>query len=265
MELITEVRQHLKKHRIAISSNRVRRNLHADLGVGRKFTIREMSAVEFSVAFDKARNTYANDLRLPYKLCVFEVPVKLDDGFFGFVLVARQVGVAVQVTGFLRYPSGWEYSHVLAEVRCFADKDGIATQIIKNYGSKNEGDHADWGMTKVLLFALDRIHDRPEVVGTTGCPMGSAVGVGSFPSPMPSGAISVNSQTTVEIGRRAANGDANAEEHQTRVRRQGTPKREHERRGHWRVYKKSGKRVWITAQTVGHRSMGTVQHDYRVT
>lgn len=48
----------------------------------------------------------------------------------------------------------------------------------------------------------------------------------------------------------------------------GTPKRQHWRRGHWRIYKdKSGhvaKRVWIEPQLVGNPENGYIDHDYEL-
>jgi len=47
---------------------------------------------------------------------------------------------------------------------------------------------------------------------------------------------------------------------------QGSPKREHWRRGHWRrVVNKQGvtvKRIWIGEQKVGNKELGTIIHDY---
>ena len=47
---------------------------------------------------------------------------------------------------------------------------------------------------------------------------------------------------------------------------QGSPKREHWRRGHWRVLKnKQGsvlKRIWIDQQKVGNQELGKITHDY---
>jgi hypothetical protein len=40
--------------------------------------------------------------------------------------------------------------------------------------------------------------------------------------------------------------------------------RHHERRGHWRQMKKSGKRVWVNSCKVGSPANGIVFHDYKV-
>lgn len=38
----------------------------------------------------------------------------------------------------------------------------------------------------------------------------------------------------------------------------------HERRGHWRTMKKSGKKVWVTNCEVGDKTKGAVFHDYKI-
>lgn len=38
----------------------------------------------------------------------------------------------------------------------------------------------------------------------------------------------------------------------------------HERRGHWRVIKKTGKKVWVKNCEVGDKALGAVFHDYRI-
>lgn len=38
----------------------------------------------------------------------------------------------------------------------------------------------------------------------------------------------------------------------------------HERRGHWRTMKKTGKRVWVKNCEVGDKSLGAVFHDYKI-
>ena len=38
----------------------------------------------------------------------------------------------------------------------------------------------------------------------------------------------------------------------------------HERRGHWRTMKKSGKRVWVKNCEVGDKALGAVFHDYKI-
>lgn len=38
----------------------------------------------------------------------------------------------------------------------------------------------------------------------------------------------------------------------------------HERRGHWRTMKKSGKRVWVSNCEVGDKTRGAVFHDYKI-
>lgn len=38
----------------------------------------------------------------------------------------------------------------------------------------------------------------------------------------------------------------------------------HERRGHWRTIKKTGKKVWVKNCEVGDKSLGAVFHDYEV-
>ena len=49
---------------------------------------------------------------------------------------------------------------------------------------------------------------------------------------------------------------------------QGSPKREHWRRGHWRrVHDKKGKlikRIWIGEQRVGDKKLGKIIHDYEL-
>jgi len=42
------------------------------------------------------------------------------------------------------------------------------------------------------------------------------------------------------------------------------PPRWHERRGHWRTIKKTGKRVWVKNCEVGNKARGAVFHDYKV-
>ena len=39
----------------------------------------------------------------------------------------------------------------------------------------------------------------------------------------------------------------------------------HERRGHWRIIKKTGKKVWVKNCEVGDKTKGAVFHDYRIT
>ena len=38
----------------------------------------------------------------------------------------------------------------------------------------------------------------------------------------------------------------------------------HERRGHWRTMKKSGKKVWVSNCEVGDKTKGAVFHDYKI-
>lgn len=38
----------------------------------------------------------------------------------------------------------------------------------------------------------------------------------------------------------------------------------HDRRGHWRTYKATGKRVWVRSCKVGDASIGVIFHDYEV-
>lgn len=38
----------------------------------------------------------------------------------------------------------------------------------------------------------------------------------------------------------------------------------HERRGHWRTIKKTGKKVWVKNCEVGDKALGAVFHDYRI-
>lgn len=38
----------------------------------------------------------------------------------------------------------------------------------------------------------------------------------------------------------------------------------HERRGHWRLIKKTGKRVWVKNCEVGDKALGAVFHDYKI-
>lgn len=38
--------------------------------------------------------------------------------------------------------------------------------------------------------------------------------------------------------------------------------REHDRRGHFRTYKKTGRQVWIHNMVVGNKALGRVDHDY---
>jgi hypothetical protein len=38
----------------------------------------------------------------------------------------------------------------------------------------------------------------------------------------------------------------------------------HERRGHWRTMKKTGKRIWVKHCEVGDKSLGAVFHDYKL-
>jgi hypothetical protein len=38
----------------------------------------------------------------------------------------------------------------------------------------------------------------------------------------------------------------------------------HERRGHWRLIKKTGKRVWVKNCEVGDKAIGAVFHDYKI-
>ena len=49
---------------------------------------------------------------------------------------------------------------------------------------------------------------------------------------------------------------------------QGSPKREHWRRGHWRrVHDRKGnliKRIWIGEQKVGNAELGMIVHDYEL-
>ena len=49
---------------------------------------------------------------------------------------------------------------------------------------------------------------------------------------------------------------------------QGTPKKEHWRRGHWRTYRDAKgnvlRRVWIEEMKVGNPELGTIVHDYRL-
>lgn len=49
---------------------------------------------------------------------------------------------------------------------------------------------------------------------------------------------------------------------------QGTPKKEHWRRGHWRTYRDANgnvlRRVWIEEMKVGNPELGTIVHDYRL-
>jgi hypothetical protein len=48
----------------------------------------------------------------------------------------------------------------------------------------------------------------------------------------------------------------------------GTPKRQHVRRGHWRVmHLKTGQVIkkWIEEQTVGNPDLGIIEHEYHLT
>ena len=38
----------------------------------------------------------------------------------------------------------------------------------------------------------------------------------------------------------------------------------HERRGHWRTMKKTGKKVWVKNCEVGDKTIGAVFHDYKL-
>ena len=42
----------------------------------------------------------------------------------------------------------------------------------------------------------------------------------------------------------------------------GAMRREHEVRGHWRVYKKTGKRSWVKSHKRGNRLLGSITKDY---
>ena len=48
----------------------------------------------------------------------------------------------------------------------------------------------------------------------------------------------------------------------TRTAVDGAMRREHEVRGHWRVYKKTGKRSWVKSHKRGNRLLGSITKDY---
>lgn len=45
----------------------------------------------------------------------------------------------------------------------------------------------------------------------------------------------------------------------------GTPRKWHKVRGHWRLYRKTGKRVWVESHERGSKKLGEVHKDYRLT
>lgn len=70
------------------------------------------------------------------------------------------------------------------------------------------------------------------------------------------GKVPVYDWKTVVIEPTKTNGEAQGGTH-------ASP-RWHERRGHWRVMKKTGKKVWVKNCEVGDKAIGAVFHDYKL-
>jgi hypothetical protein len=255
-EVIETLKAYIEKRGGTFAGKKQKNELLRDLAYGTRFRLRAMTEIEDGVTMNTLIKEYDGDLRLPYKVCIFEIPyVSVEEPC---VIIARQHGAGVEVTGFQLSDIRWLYTGLVAKVCCNINNPGVRTTVIKNLACYTPEKVYPW-LTKMLLFALEQVHQRANnVTVDQSVPRAAAA---YTPAQVPPQAVPTHSYSTVTIGGQAA---GNAVGHAPRPRRKGTPKRAHERRGHWRVYKKSGRRVWINAQAVGHRSMGTVQHDYRV-
>ncbi|MGC2856676.1 hypothetical protein ACM64Y_14470 [Novispirillum sp. DQ9] len=251
---LLSVKTYLENYRGPAISKAQNREMLRMLKVGKRFSTRmitKQEQEEYTIL-----DEYDGDLRLPYKECVFEIPYVSQDE--PCILFARQIGASVEVTALLANQQKWLPCRLVGKVSCAKKGPGVNAVILKNMSCRAPLQISRW-LANVLLFALNLIHLRPAANNTPAKRPTPHIAY-KPPVELPP-IIPVHSSTTVFIGPQHSHVGV---PQSTGVERRGTPKRLHDRRGHWRLYKKTGKRVWIGPQTVGRRSLGTVTHDYHV-
>jgi len=240
----------------SFANEAVKADIHNNLVDGKRFYFRDYTAVDDIVTDVLVGDHCDDDLRLPYRTSIFIIPcITTTDRA---VVIAKQSGSGVELTGFNWANNNWLFNRITVKVRQYDSRPGISYAVTKNLGAHKPQQIASW-LVKMFVFGMNELKKNDtsqplNVLCQASRPRSSTVPV--MPNVAPT-----HSQTTVTINTQPHSGVMPTE---TGIRRTGTPKRQHDRRGHWRVYKRSGKKVWIPAMKVGHRILGTVDHDYRV-